>query len=372
VTGLILSGSTLYGTTQSGGNSGRGTVFAIQTNGTSFTNVYRFLTGNDGANPEAGLVLSSNTLYGTTKYGGTNVQGTVFKVNTDGSGERILRSLLGSTDGANPQSGLVLLSNTLYGTALNNGPTSYGTVFKINTDGSGFQVIHSFPQINLNTGANNDGATPEAGLLLSGGNFYGTTYTGGVFGKGIIFEISPFGYFQVLANFSSTDTHGVNANGANPKAGLILSGITLYGTTYSGGSSGNGIIFSLTPGYTGLAALMNFPATVPSFDGTNTDGTVPTASLILSGGTFYGTASLGGTATDGTVFALTPAPRIPIALHISYDGNYVYLTWGDPTFTLQSSPAANGVYTNFQSGVPSYTMTPDGNAQFFRLLAQYP
>src|SRR5260221_24230 len=63
--GLILSGSTLYGTAIYGGSSGWGTVFALNTNGTGFTTPYNFTGGNDGANPSAGLILSNNTLYGT-------------------------------------------------------------------------------------------------------------------------------------------------------------------------------------------------------------------------------------------------------------------------------------------------------------------
>ena len=67
--GLILSGNTLYGTANGGGSSGNGTVFAVNTNGTGFTNLHSFtaylVNNSDGAYPEAGLILSGNTLYGT-------------------------------------------------------------------------------------------------------------------------------------------------------------------------------------------------------------------------------------------------------------------------------------------------------------------
>ncbi|MBI3852990.1 MAG: hypothetical protein HY298_22280, partial [Verrucomicrobia bacterium] len=92
--GLItnLSGNTLYGTALSGGSSGNGTVFAVNTDGTGFTNLHSFTarsgpnsTNSDGANPWAGLVLSGNTLYGTAYIGGSSGNGTVFAVNTDGT-----------------------------------------------------------------------------------------------------------------------------------------------------------------------------------------------------------------------------------------------------------------------------------------------
>jgi uncharacterized repeat protein (TIGR03803 family) len=77
--GLILSGNTLYGTAYAGGSSGNGTVFAVNTDATGFTNLHNF-TGRGGANPYAGLVLSGHTLYGTTYSGGTGGSGTVFSL----------------------------------------------------------------------------------------------------------------------------------------------------------------------------------------------------------------------------------------------------------------------------------------------------
>src|SRR6266436_6643327 len=81
--GLLLSGTTLFGTTQRGGSFGRGTVFALNVDGTDFTNVYNFTGGLDGDSPAASLILSGNTLYGTTTGGGSSGNGTVFAVHTD-------------------------------------------------------------------------------------------------------------------------------------------------------------------------------------------------------------------------------------------------------------------------------------------------
>src|SRR5439155_26389071 len=105
--GLILSGNTLYGTTIRGRSSGNGTVFAVNTDGTGFTNLHSF-TGSDGADPESGLILSGNSLYGTTAYGGSLGYGTVFAVNTDGTGFTNLHSFNPSSDGFHPAAALIL------------------------------------------------------------------------------------------------------------------------------------------------------------------------------------------------------------------------------------------------------------------------
>ena len=75
---LILSGNTLYGTSQNGGSSIVGTVFALNTDGTGFTNLHTFTGGSDGAYPGAGLILSGNALYGATGIGGSSYAGNVF------------------------------------------------------------------------------------------------------------------------------------------------------------------------------------------------------------------------------------------------------------------------------------------------------
>ena len=180
---LVLSGNTLYGTANSGGSAGTGTVFKVNTDGTGFTTLYSFTGTNDGANPVAGLVLSGNTLYGTTSSGGSAGTGTVFKVNTDGTGFLTLYSFSGGNDGASPEAGLVLSGNTLFGTAFGGGSAGNGTVFKVNTDGTGFLTLYSF------TGGN-DGAFPAAGLVLSGNTLYGTTSSGGSADLGTVFALA--------------------------------------------------------------------------------------------------------------------------------------------------------------------------------------
>jgi uncharacterized repeat protein (TIGR03803 family) len=302
---LVFSGDTLYGTAYWGGTNGNGTVFKVNTNG-AFTTLHSFAAGSgffprnytnsDGACPEVGLVLSGNTLYGTTEKGGNSGYGAVFKVNTDGTGFMNLHSFTNGSDGAVPH-GLVISGNTLYGTALGLtavGLSGNGTVFAINTDGTDFRPLHSFTEVSL-------------GLTISGNTLYGTAL--GASGNGTVFAINTDGTgFTNLYTFTATSGPlSTNSDGAEPieNGGLVLSGNTLYGTANSGGSAGNGTVFALNTNGTGFTTLYSFTAT--DANGNNSDGAHPYAGLTLSGSTLYGTTKAGGTNGDGTVFSISLA-----------------------------------------------------------------
>ena len=158
-------------------------MFKINTDGTSITELHGFTDFGDGGVPYARLVLSGNMLYGTTSEGGSANFGTVFAVSTSGTGFTNLHSFLGGTGGANPYAGLVLAGNKLYGTTYTGGILGNGTVFAINPDGTGFTNLHSF------TGMP-DGSQPYGGLVVMGNKLYGTTYYGGDFGNGTVFCLS--------------------------------------------------------------------------------------------------------------------------------------------------------------------------------------
>jgi uncharacterized repeat protein (TIGR03803 family) len=290
---LVVSGNSLYGAALYGGSSNNGTVFAVNTNGTGFTNLYSFKGGNDGADPRGGLVFSSNSLFGITVYGGSNNFGAIFKVNTDGTGFTNLYSFGGGSDGGYPFGGLVLSGETLYGTTEYGGAWSNGVVFAINTDGTGFTNLYNFTALKNNT--NNDGSSPLDGLILSGNILYGTTYLGGSFGAGTVFAVDTNG-----AGFTNLYSFKGGSDGRKPAGGVILSGHTLYGTTEYGGSSSNGTIYAINTNGTGFTNLYNFKA-LNNF--TNSDGANPYAGLVLSGDRLYGTALMGG-AGSGTLFAV--------------------------------------------------------------------
>ena len=280
--GLVQSGNTLYGMTSTGGAENRGTVFTINEDGSGYAliksfreldggiptdgglvlgdgvlygmlggpngKVFRLNTDGSGfqilanaSNPRATLLLAGDTLYGTTA-GGDIDDGAVFKVKTDGSGYVILRTFIYFTDGGISVAGLALSGNTLYGTATYGGDADKGTIFKVNTDGSGFTVLRHF------MGFPADGQNPFAALLVSGDKLYGTTSAGGAFEGGVAFQMNTDGSdFTVLKHYSGTDGHG-------PTGNLVLSGGVLYGTTARGGELGLGTVFSLTvPGPPSLA-----------------------------------------------------------------------------------------------------------------------
>jgi len=258
----------LYGTTIDGGAWGNGGIFRLNVNGTSFTNLHSFATartnlfGNytnsEGILPEAGLVLSDNTLYGTTDNGGSSGNGTIFTINTDGTGYTNLHSFTdgGGLDAANTV-GLVLFNNLLYGITQAGGIFTNGTVFRLNSDGSNFTNLHtftSFGQVNYSY-TNSDGAYPLAELILTGNVLYGTANSGGINGNGTIFALNADGTgFTNLHTFTTivinTNSSGsvsyTNSGGHGPFCRLFLSGDTLYGTASSGGAFNNGTVFSLS------------------------------------------------------------------------------------------------------------------------------
>ena len=191
----------------------------------------------DGREPSGSLTLDAGTLYGMTWLGGGFNYGTVFSVDTDGSNFALLHAFTGGTDGANPAGNLILDSGTLYGmtSAGGGGSDNYGTIFSINTDGSGFTLLHDF------AGGTSDGADPYGSLILDSGKLYGMTSNGGGSSNyGTVFSMDANGTnFALLHHFASSD-------GADPHGSLILDAANLYGMTYHGGVSNNfGTVFSM-------------------------------------------------------------------------------------------------------------------------------
>jgi uncharacterized repeat protein (TIGR03803 family) len=296
-------------------------------------------TNGDGAIPGAGLILSSNTLYGTASEG---PDGTVFRINTDGSAFTVLHGFTDlSENGYYPKGGLVLSGNALYGTTQNGvSGGAAGTLFAINTDGSGFKVLHRFtapsPGYTNSFGnaisTNSDGAFPKSTLLLSGNTLYGTTSQGGPGGNGTLFAIHADGtWFTNLYSFTAADgftSDGlpINSDGATPYAGLIVSGSTLYGTTAWGGSSGAGTVFAINTDGSGFTNLYSFTAWSGTYPNVINTDGVAPSGVILSGNTLYGTALEGGSGGRGTIFSIS-LPDGPPQLSITPAGATVILAW---------------------------------------------
>jgi uncharacterized repeat protein (TIGR03803 family) len=311
----------VYGTTFSGGTSGKGTVFEIDASGNERV-AYSFAGGEDGEYPDAGLVAANGVLYGTTKHGGDAACdcGTVFELHADGT-HRVLHRFDGF-DGAYPQANLIEFDGALYGTAFKGGPhgrdASSGTVFELK--GGAFKVLHRF------AGYPSDGAQPKGGLVALGHTLYGTTTIGGNGacplgehnGCGAVFAIDPSGNERLVYGFQR------GGDPWYPDAGLTVMGAHLYGTATSGGAQGRGAIFAVDPVGT-IRVLYSFTG--------GSDGKDPGSALTAYEGTLYGTTPFGALGERGTVFG--------------FDGTSYHLLH---TFTRQGGEypeagllAANGV-----------------------------
>ncbi len=295
-----------------------------------------------GSMPYGNLVLGTDgNFYGTTEFGGTAGFGAIYKM-TPGGVVTLLHSFKDGSvaeDGIYPYSGLIQAKDgNFYGTTLSGGTGTSGTIYKMTPAGV-VTILHNFH----NTFQIADGASPRSSLIQGkDGNFYGTTHEGGTGGYGTVFKMTPAGALTLLHNFPETN----NAeDGKYPVAPLVqgTDGI-LYGTTFAGGKTSQGTIFSITT--TGTTKILHHFA-----DGTvASDGTLPQAALMQDlDGTFYGLTSGGGTTGLGTYYKITPAgtynlirsfsdgsiigdPRMPYAgLHLGLDGFFYGATPYDYT-----------------------------------------
>jgi uncharacterized repeat protein (TIGR03803 family) len=386
--GLLWSDNSFFGVTVNGG--GNGTIFKINDDGTDFTTLHDFdHNKGDGSFPRR-LVISDNTLYGLTmdeSLGGGVGFGTIFAINTDGSGFATLYRFSDNDDGQRPND-LLVSGKYLYGTASGGSlyrPATNGTVFRMRTDGTGFQVLHSFsagtesPTNNYGYYTNSEGSFPLR-IILSGNTLYGSTASGGSGGSGTLFGLNIDGTgFKVIHSFepwTPSWNSRFNTNGDGTAAvSLVFSGNTLYGAAQTGGLDGNGTIFALDTSGTSFQVLHRFSTGSTNQSGyyTNSDGALP-ATLVTLGNNLYGTAWEGGTEGGGTVFSVS----LPIApsLEINVSGPYVILSW--PTnsvgFTFQSTSTlisplwlSEPILPNIANGRNTITNALSGKQRFYRL-----
>jgi len=291
--GLILgSDGALYGTTYYGGTGDAGTVFKLNDNGTGFVVLKNFDASTTGGASYARLLEINKVLYGTTYVGGNGDAGTVFRLNRDGTGFAVLKHFDDTVTGGHPAAGLTVGGDgVLYGTAFHGGSSLFGTVFKLNTDGSAFSVLQD---LTFSTG----GYSQARLLPGSDGALYGTASEGGSFEGGTLFKLNTDGInFTVLRNLHPT------AEGTFPIAGLIEgSDGKLYGTTPRGGTYDWGTVFEINPDGTGYRVLKHF-------DYATTGGFLAAGLIQGSDGALYGAAAYGGDEEFGTIFRLMPAPN---------------------------------------------------------------
>jgi uncharacterized repeat protein (TIGR03803 family) len=335
---LAVQGSTLYGMTLYGGTYNNGNVFSVGTNGTGYQNLYSFTGGADGSQPHGDVVVSGPAIYGMTSGLSSAITpstaappfaissyGNVFSIGTDGTGMHNLASFTG-TDGANPglepHTGLIVSGSTVYGMTLLGGTNKFGTLFAVNTDGTGYRNLVSF--------SGTDGALPAGNLLLSGSTLYGMTSAGGTDHDGTIFSVATDGSgFHDILSFSGTA--GLTP-GATPWGVLTLSGSTLYGMTEAGGASDLGTVFSVGLDGTGFQEL-------GVFNGAN--GSSPWGSPILVDSTLYGMTMYGGADNQGVLFAVAvPEPSTYALAVIGMFGLVAWqnrrASWGSSAVKMQN------------------------------------
>ena len=275
----------LYGTAYAGGANGYGVVYKLTPGQSGWTEtvLYSFANSPDGANPVNGLLMdTAGNLYGTTYAGGSGGNGSVFELKSSGGNwtEKVIYNIKST------YSGLAMDANgNIFG-------TTYRSVFRLHRTRTGSwsaSVIFTFVN-SVKNGINPNGTV----VLDSAGNVYGTTYAGGADNDGLVYKLSlgTSGKWteQILHTFDGI-------YGGKPLAGLVFdSAGNLFGTTTQGGRFSDGVIYEMVAGSTGYTFRV-----INAFMGENGNGSY--ASMIVAGGYLYGTTYQGGSTGDGTVFA---------------------------------------------------------------------
>jgi len=311
---LTLGGSTLYGRTSLGGVANRGTIFSIGTDGTGFASLYSFSDGGSNGTGNMphhnAMTLVGSTLYGAALYGGNenNPQpasspgptpppsypkegnGTAFSIQTDGTGYTVLHAFNGPTaDGALAHSPFTLIGSTAYGMTSNGGANNDGSLYSFAlSDPAGTYVVEKNFQAST-------GKEPHGMVIAdsTGSKLLGMTRKGGANDVGVIFDFDPVtDSYSVLHEFESVATNGAT----NDHGFLTRINQTVFGLTSGGGAYGEGVLFSMTEAGEDFSLLHSF--------GDGSDGEEPYGSLTLLNNTFYGTTSRGGANGVGTIFSI--------------------------------------------------------------------
>jgi uncharacterized repeat protein (TIGR03803 family) len=280
---LVLSGTTFYGMTYIGGANSGGTIFSINMDGTGYTDMFDF-NSISGESPYGNLTLVGTAMYGMTNMGGAHNEGTIFTINTNGSGFKVLYNFGPSdTNGVNTFGDLVVSGNNIYGITFAGGVNGSGNIFSVHTNGGGYKNVYSFPAPGFNSILPNPGSS----LLLSGSTLYGTTFLPNGSSGGYIYAIDTNGSgLKIIHTFT---------NGAGSSGALAISGNTLYGVSYIKGAYGYGFVFAVNTDSSGYKDIYDFNALLYVV--------CPQGSLIISGNTMYGITG-GNLVNYGSIFSL--------------------------------------------------------------------
>ena len=299
--GIMTQGrdGNIYGTIGDDNSNAAGSAFKMTPSGT-FTRIYSFCSLSkcaDGSQPWGGLSLGKDgNLYGTTTGGGSFNSGTAFQLTPAGALTTVWNFDNG-TDGGVPWYPLLQgLDGSFYGVSNTQYSGDYGAFVKLVPTAT--PPYKESVLIDFNYTDGNDPNLPTQG---TDGNFYGSTFSGGTKGLGVLFKSTAAGVETVLHNFT-----GYSTDGSYPIGALVQGNDgAYYGVTWEGGSSNLGTIFKVTS--TGTYTLLH------NFVGRPNDGAYPRSGLILgSDGNFYGTTLNGGTVNDGTIYKVTPSGQVTV------------------------------------------------------------
>ena len=291
--------------TNKGGTNNLGTIFKINSNGTGFAVLHSFTGGtSDGEYPYGDLIAIGSTLYGMT-YGSSVMSdynlGRIFKIQTNGTGYSIVHTFLGySFDGANPRGDLKAINATLYGMTQYGGGypddtwDGCGALFGFSPSSGSTWLLHSFEDTGIEK---QDGCYPVGSLIAIGSTLYGMTpSTGGLGQGGEIFKINTNGTGYLRLHYFA----GGASDGELPQGSLVAKVSTLYGMTYQGGVYDSGTIFKIKTNGTGFKLLYSFSGILsPS------DGAYPCGNLIAIGSVLYGMTYWGGMYNCGIIFSFS-------------------------------------------------------------------
>ena len=281
---LLQVGSELWGTTLDGGGDGvDGVLFSINPDGSNYQIRHGFAgIAGDGVSPSQGVVQSGSKLYGmTTGTVSSNlIPATIYSINTDGSGYQTIHTL--SDFAGELSTSLTAVGTRLYGLEAYIFGGQPQKAFSLNLDGSDFQYLHTFVP-------GTDGGHSNGRMIALGSTLYGTTSSFGPTNGGTVFSMNLDGSnFQVLHSF--IDTQG----GGGPWGGLTLVGSVLYGTTHFGLGTG-GSVFSMNLDGSNFQTLHTFSMATPG----------PIGDLIESNSVLYGTTlGIFGTGSNGSVYSM--------------------------------------------------------------------
>jgi uncharacterized repeat protein (TIGR03803 family) len=258
--------------------------------------------GLDGTNPVGITVDAKGNVFGTCGQGGVHQQfGTVWEISAAGKYKTLYSFGASSSDGISPSGQIALdAKGDLFGTCSAGGASGAGTIWEVAANGK-YKTIYSFGA----TGT--DGQGPLGGVTLdSKGDLFGTCNVGGGTGAGTVWEVTASGVYKSLYSFGES-----SSDGASPRAGVTLDAEgDLFGTCNSGGAKGLGTVWEIEAGGKSV--------TLHSFGASSTDGTFPSAGVVLdSKGDLFGTCFSGGAKGMGTAWEI-PAKEKYVVLH-SFD-----------------------------------------------------